>query len=173
MKIERIITDNLDENCYLLTIGNKCLLIDPGSSFELIKSKIGDKKLLKVLITHKHFDHIGALRDIMDLYKVDYMDYETLKEQEYSIEDFKFSVIFNPGHSYDSVSYYFKDVNSIFVGDFIFKDSIGRCDLDTGNFELMNVSIEKIKKYPEDMIIYPGHGDQTTLGREILYNRFF
>ena len=57
-----------------------------------------------------------------------------------------------------SVSYYFKDLNSIFSGDFIFYENIGRCDLPTGNYNIMKESINKIKKYNNSIKIYPGHG---------------
>ena len=70
--------------------------------------KIGDKEILGVLITHNHFDHVGALS-----YFEDYNIYSSsnLEEKEYNIGPFKFDVIFTPGHSSDSTSYYFKDDN--------------------------------------------------------------
>ena len=73
----------------------------------------------------------------------------------------------------DSICFYFYKDKVMFVGDFIFKDSIGRCDLEGGNISLMKESIEKIKKYDDDITIYPGHGEFTTLGREKLENYYF
>ena len=61
----------------------------------------------------------------------------------------------------------------MFCGDFIFKDSIGRCDLSGGNIIEMLKSINKIKEYPKDITIYPGHGTKTTLGYEINNNPYF
>ena len=61
----------------------------------------------------------------------------------------------------------------MFVGDFIFKDTVGRCDLPTGSSSEMDKSIEKIKAYDDDITLYPGHGDETTLGREKQYNLYF
>ena len=61
----------------------------------------------------------------------------------------------------------------MFCGDFIFRDSIGRCDLDDGSISDMITSINKIKKYDKDVIVYPGHGDITTLGYEINNNPYF
>lgn len=63
------------------------------------------------------------------------------------------------------VSYLFE--NNLFCGDFIFKGSIGRCDLPSGNFQEMQKSIAQIIKYDQDIIIYPGHGSKTTLKEEI------
>ena len=61
----------------------------------------------------------------------------------------------------------------MFSGDFIFKDSIGRWDLPGGNMNEMIKSIDKIKMYPKDIVIYPGHGEETTLGYEINNNPYF
>ena len=59
------------------------------------------------------------------------------------------------------------------TGDFLFKGTIGRCDLDGGNFSFMYDSIQKIKQYDDDIVIYPGHGESSTLGEEKKYNPYF
>ena len=100
-------------------------------------------------------------------------NYSNLEEKEYTISDFSFEVIYNPGHTSDSISYYFKDIESLFCGDFIFYESIGRCDLPTGNINKMKESIKKIKKYPKNIKIYPGHDISTTLNYEIENNIYF
>ena len=61
----------------------------------------------------------------------------------------------------------------MFCGDFIFKGCIGRCDLAGGDIRIMMKSIDKIKKYNDDIIVYPGHGDKTTLGYEKENNIYF
>lgn len=168
MKVERVETGYLKENCYVISIGNQLLVIDPGDDFLKIKSLIGNRKVLGVLITHYHFDHVGALQEVMDLYKVPVIDYRSNKSQ--SIGPFKFEIIKTPGHKEDCVTYYFKDDEIMFVGDFIFKDSIGRCDLDGGNVSDMKKSIDKIKKYDKKIVMYPGHGDKTSLEYELKNN---
>ena len=170
MKIEIIKVGELETNCYILEKNNNILLIDPGDESDKIIDKINDKKLIAILITHNHCDHIGALNDILSKYKVDVYNKNNLEEKEYNIGEFKFKVIFNPGHTEDSISYLFD--NNLFCGDFIFKDSIGRWDLPTGNYEKLLNSIEKIKKY-NDLIIYPGHGNKTTLEKEKRNNYYF
>ena len=85
---------------------------------------------------------------------------------------FNFEVIYNPGHTDDSISYYFKEENILFSGDFIFKGSVGRTDLGGNNLDMLN-SINKIKQYNKDIIIEPGHGEETTLEYELKYNPFF
>ena len=98
---------------------------------------------------------------------------DLLEEKEYLIGPFKFNVIINSGHTTDSISFYFREEKVMFVGDFIFLDSIGRCDLEGGNFSSMRESIKKIKAYADDIVIFPGHGDKTTLGYEKENNYYF
>ena len=170
MQIEIVVVGPLEENCYILKKDNKVLVIDPGAEIDKIQNAIGDSPVVGVLITHNHFDHIGALshfnKDIV-------YDFSNLEEKEYNIEEFKFKVIHTPGHSRDRISYYFKEINSLFCGDFIFFENIGRCDLPTGSFTIMKESIDKIKKYPQDIKVYPGHGESTTIKHEIENNIYF
>lgn len=173
MEIEKVIVGELEENCYILSKNSSCIVIDPGSEFNKIKNKIGNNKVAAVLITHHHFDHIGALKEMVSYYKCNVYDYNNLEEKEYIVEPFKFKVITNPGHTMDSISFYFESLNAMFVGDFIFLDNIGRCDLEGGNFSLMRKSIAKIKTYDDNIIIYPGHGSKTLLGYEKENNYYF
>lgn len=177
MKIETIKVGYLKTNCYLIIKNQKCIIVDPGDEFEKIKNKIDTLKLnpIKVLITHHHFDHVGALDDIMKSYKIDMIDFNNYKNDNeiIEIEDFIFKMIYTPGHKSDLITYYFFDENKMFCGDFIFKNDIGRWDLDTGNKEEMLESIKKIKNYPKNTIIYPGHGDITDLNYEINNNIYF
>lgn len=172
IKVEKIEVGYLKENCYILKQGNNVLVIDPGDEYEKIKNVIGSSKVVGILITHNHFDHIGARDDLSKYYKVPVYDYNNLEEKEYTIEPFKFKVIKTPGHSIDSVTYYFENESIMFVGDFIFKDGIGRCDLTGGDIDTMYKSISKIKTYP-DCIIYPGHGSETSLNIEKENNPYF
>ena len=172
MNIEIVKVGFLNENCYILSINNKSLVIDPGDEYLKIKRKLGNNELLGILITHRHFDHIGALDEFINDYNVKVFEFNNLEEKLYEIGPFKFNVIFNPGHSTDSVTYYFKNEGIMFVGDFIFKNGIGRCDLKGGNSKAMSESIDKIKKY-NSCIIYPGHGDKTKLEDEKKNNPFF
>lgn len=173
MQIEKVITGTLEENCYILIKNNTCIVIDPGSDYLKIKQKIGDNRVLGVLITHSHFDHVGALRYFLTKKSVKIFKKSNILEQEYKIGDFLFNCIYTPGHSDDSISFYFKEDNCMFVGDFIFKDSIGRCDLPSGNCNEMNKSIEKIKIYDDNIKIYSGHYEETTLGYEKNNNIYF
>ena len=157
MEIKKIVTGALDENCYVLIENKEALVIDPGDDYLNIKEAIGDNKILGVLITHSHFDHIGALDELLNYYHVKVNEYEKLPNMK---------VIKSPGHTKDSVSYYFPEFNVIFCGDFIFKDAFGRLDLG-GNAKDMLHSLEKLEKYDKKIHLYPGHGESSTLEKEI------
>ena len=89
-----------------------------------------------------------------------------------TVGDFKFQVILTPGHSKDSISFYFPEENKMFVGDFIFQESIGRCDLPGGSEIEMKNSLERLKKYSKEITLYPGHGEVTTLDYELTHNPY-
>ena len=172
IEIKTMKVGRLETNCYILIKNNKCLIIDPGDEAEKIVDKVGKNKIVAILITHGHFDHVGALKKIVDKYNCEVYKYENLEEKEYLIDQFKFKIIFTPGHSSDSVTYYFEDCNKMFCGDFIFRENIGRCDLPTGNLDIMYESISKIKKY-NNIDVLPGHGDFTTIDYEKEHNIYF
>ena len=172
MKIKCIETGYLRENCYIVENNSSCIVIDPGDDFLKIEKNI-EKPVVAVFVTHRHFDHIGALDKVLSKYKCALYDRETSMEKEYQIDGFQFKIIFNPGHSKDSISFYFYKEKIMFVGDFIFKNNIGRCDLEGGSFSEMMKSIKKIKEYDDDIAIYPGHGPSTTLIEEKEENIYF
>lgn len=172
MKINRVVTGYLEENCYILSKGDGCLVVDPGDNYLKIKECIGNKKVEGVLVTHHHFDHISSLTSLLKDYHTKEYSFSNLKEGAFSLEKFAFEVIYTPGHTEDSISFYFKEENLLFTGDFLFKESIGRWDFPTGDFSSMQESINKIIKYDDDVLVFPGHGDKTTLGHEKNNNQY-
>lgn len=172
MEIKKVITGVLDENCYVLIKNNTAIIIDPGDDYLDIKEAIGENKILAVLITHSHFDHIGALRNFLTKRSIKIFKKSSLEEKEYTIGDFKFKCIYTPGHSKDSVSFFFEENNCMFVGDFIFKESIGRTDLPGGDNNDMKESLNKLLTFNESITLYPGHDDETTLKYEKEHNPY-
>lgn len=172
MKVKIVEVGYLRTNCYILEKDNKCLIIDPGYEADLIISNI-KCDLIGVLITHHHSDHISALPNILKYKDVKVYDFNNLKEGKISIGPFNFEVIYTPGHTNDSMSYYFYEDDIMFTGDFLFHGDTGRTDLDGGSNSDMIRSIEKIKKYKDNIIIYPGHEESTTLGNEKKHNILF
>ncbi len=186
MNIKKIVVGPLLENCYFLVKNNDLIIIDPGDEFKKIDKIITNNQfnLCAILITHAHFDHVGALNDLVYKYKVpvyynninkeiDYTRLIDVIEGDYSVNDFNFKVIYTKGHRNDLVTYYFYDDNVMFTGDFLFKNNIGRCDLEYSDILDMRKSIDKIKKYDDNIRIYPGHGDETVLGKEKENNFYF
>ena len=173
MKIDCVVVGELRENCYLIEKNHECLLIDPGDDYYKILKFIENKNVIGVLITHSHYDHIASLEKLVHKGNYPVYDYYSLEEGVKMIGGFCLEVIFTPGHKEDCVCYYFRDDKVMFVGDFLFQGSIGRVDLDGGNMVDMKKSIQKIKKYDDDIVIYPGHGNLSVLGIEKRYNPYF
>lgn len=156
MKINSVVVGPLDTNCYILNNNGKVIIIDPGDEKDKIINEVNGE-VVGIIITHHHFDHVGALDEIKKYFKL---------EENVKSDIFDYEIIETPGHTSDSRSIYFKNEKVMFTGDFLFYRSIGRTDLDTGSDIDMIKSLEKISKYPDDIIIYPGHGPKSTLGRE-------
>ncbi len=160
MNIKTIQVGPLETNCYILSIDNECIIVDPGDEFLKIKKEIGDKKVIGCLVTHFHQDHIEALEELVSYYDIE------INKSQYG--KFEYEIIETPGHTFDSKTFYFKKDNIMFTGDFIFYRSIGRTDLG-GNNKDMITSLENFKKYDDSITIYPGHGPSTILGEEKKY----
>jgi len=158
MKIKKLILGVLNTNCYLVIKNNYCLIIDPASDAQTIIKECENFKVVGILVTHHHFDHILALNELEEFYH--------LKHNEKKENIFSYEIIKTPGHARDSLAFYFPEEKVMFTGDFIFLNTCGRCDLETSSVLDMKASLHKISKYPSDIIIYPGHGESTILGAE-------
>lgn len=202
MIVDRIVTGLIEENCYIIHQDKKALIIDPGADAGSIINKVTELDVLPVavLLTHCHFDHIGALEEIRNYYHIpvyvspleqswlvnpefnssatfnhpiicEPAEYE-LEMRDYEIADFHFKVVPTPGHSIGSVSYIFDDF--VISGDALFKGSIGRTDLYTGDYDALISGIKKhLFSLPDDFKVFPGHRDATTIGYEKETNPYF
>lgn len=167
MDLKCVITGYLDENCYIISKNGNCLIVDPGDDYNKIKEAIGENKVLGVLITHQHADHIGALRNFLTKRSIKVFKSSNIEQgQIINIADFEFKGYHTPGHSKDSVTFFFEEDNLMFVGDFIFKESVGRTDLPGGSEEELRESIAWLLKYDDSIVLYPGHYESTTIGYE-------
>ena len=162
MEINKVVVGDYETNCYVISIDNDVLIIDPGDEYEKIIDLVNGRNILGILITHSHFDHVGALKYFNNVV----YDYNNLSEKSYTIGNFNFDVIYTPGHTKDSICFYFKKDNVMFTGDFIFKGAIGRIDLGGDKVDMFK-SLNKISKYDKSIKLYPGHGDYTYLKDEI------
>ena len=166
MRVELIKVGALKTNCYFVINDNKCIIIDPGAEALKIINFVITNSFTPVgyLITHTHFDHIEALDEVKSKFNINLMKANDL---------FKYEIIETPGHKEDCLSFYFKEEGIIFTGDTLFKGTVGRTDLLGGCHETTLKTIEKLKKFPNETIVYPGHGDSTTIGYEKENNPWF
>ena len=180
---------------------NKACLIDPAVYDEKIMGVIFSKELTVeyIILTHGHFDHIlGAnkfrektgAKIVSHEIETEYLENpdksltsirsgETvsadilLKENDVlTFGDISLRVIHTPGHTKGSCCFVCGSEKIMFSGDTLFKNSIGRYDLYGGNYDILMKSLQKIKNLKENYKIYPGHGDNTTLDREISGNPY-
>lgn len=206
LKIEQIRTGVIQENCYLIYNGSNLLIIDPGAESEKIEARIKKTGCTPkaILLTHTHYDHIGAVEELRTQYSIPVyvspLEQEWLSDPilnlsgvgrhdnipniivepaefeleltDYEIGGMTFAVVPTPGHSIGSVSFIFDDF--VVTGDALFRGSIGRSDLHTGDMQQL---LHSIKTYlftlPDELPAYPGHGDVTTIGHEKKTNPFF
>ena len=108
LDIKTIKVGYLQTNCYIVSDKENCIIIDPGDEFEKIRKNIVNN-VIAILVTHNHFDHVGALSKLKNEYNVPVFDYNNLEEGNLNIKGFNIEIINSPGHTEDSVIYYFKD----------------------------------------------------------------
>lgn len=204
MKIERIVNGKWEENCYIVSNDKDAVIIDPGGNFEIIKEYINknEYKLWAVINTHAHFDHIGAVADVVgefdipfylhaadkrllrsaNLYMSLFMGEAPIKVPSIDIELDKTELPLVFGSlTIDTIftpghtdgGVCFLIGDLFFTGDTLMKGSIGRLDLPGGNKEKMKISLQKISSMPVDLKIYPGHGESSTIGEELQSNESF
>ena len=202
MDIKRFVLKPLDTNCYIIYKEKRGIVIDPGGDVISVVDFIKNKEIHieYILNTHLHFDHtlgnsdlkiltnapiLANNRDryllttelgkggIMGLPKVPSFEFENIDEGEYEFLGEKCIILSTPGHTPGSLSFYFPDYDIVFVGDLIFFHSIGRTDFPGGDFNILLRSIKKkIYTLPDDTIIYPGHGEPTSVKEEKIHNPF-
>lgn len=196
MLIKTIPVGQLETNCYIVTDENtlECAVIDPGDESNTILNYLEDNHLIcrAILITHGHYDHVGAAQAVMeetgaDLY-IHELDSTTSPAEahykfllpeggrfydegdEIHIGSLVFHVMFTPGHSPGGVTLVCED--AIFCGDTLFRGSCGRTDLPGGNMEEELRSIKRICKLNGSYDVYPGHMDSSSLDRERAFNYY-
>lgn len=185
---------------YLLEGEKTAALIDTGMGMIPlggITQSLTDKPIVGIL-THGHFDHIGAVDYLYEHYhcpiyihqddlgllqdvKANLSVFEKpfivkapaiVSKEKMKISDFEIVWLHLPGHCPGSSMIYLPKENIIFSGDVLFKGSIGRYDFPNSSKHDTNISLGKIKEYDFNAIIYPGHGPSTTLKDEQLYNPY-
>ncbi len=201
MEIKKINDLYSDENTYFLIEKGDAIVIDPGCPYEKIKEFLKDIKIKYIFLTHCHFDHISSVNQIIDETgalvccsreceeniknvnvslttmglgrpeTIDKADIILKDGDEFDFNGNKIKIIETPGHTNCSVCY--KAGNVLFTGDTLFYQSVGRHDLPTGNGSVLHNSIKtKIYNLPNETLIYPGHGRESTVSYEKKFNFF-
>lgn len=197
------------ENTYVLhDATQECVIIDPGCYDKKEQAILTDfisankLKVVKLLNTHCHIDHVFGNKFVLDTYQVPFLIHKSdlptlqsvpvyapaygfplyqptqptgfLKEGELVLFGHtQLEILFTPGHAPGHVVFYNEAAKACIGGDVLFQRSIGRTDLPGGNFETLIQSIHsQLFTLPNDVRVYPGHGPSTTIGEEKQSNPF-
>lgn len=208
MKISKF-TPGEDKTCNIYIIGEEgepCVIIDPGTNDNDFLDRYVDKhhggKILGILLTHGHYDHISGLaslkhdapvmchseeadflvephyngtgwhNELEDIVLNNIEPYLLSDEDEIKLGNYIFKVIHTPFHTRGSVCYYVKEEKALFSGDTLFHLTVGRTDLPTGSNRTVDSSLRKLIDIPDDVKVYPGHGVASTIGIEKTHNLF-
>lgn len=191
-----VILNFLSVNCFILNAegSDRALIVDPGSSTKKIYAKIDELGLKPegILLTHAHVDHISAVPEVVAKYNIPVWIHPDDLELYFSPDNalrpwmdtvpglpkpvdecpkagMNFTIIHTPGHSRGSCCFYFPEDKFILSGDTMFQGTYGRTDFPGGSETAIFKSIrEKLLTLPENTIVYPGHGDTTTIADEKL-----
>lgn len=191
MFLRRIPVGAIESNCYLFGDG---IIIDPGADGDFILEtikKVGFKPR-KIVLTHSHYDHIGAALFLKERFKIDILAHSSsakyLQNSDLNLSSFfgdpvsftpdvflenddliasdttHLSAIHTPGHSLCSICLYDGE-GILFSGDTLFDGGYGRYDLPGSDFNQLKTSLKKILSLPDDTVFYPGHGGHSTVGK--------
>ncbi len=195
----------LGTNCYIVYGTEEALIVDPGGDAEKVTQFLTRHHItpIAILLTHAHFDHIGAVDELRKKYDIDVFLHELeaswledpskngsllftqqkvqtekpdqfLYPKKMQLGEFSFNVLHTPGHSPGSVSFVFTKEQFVISGDVLFQQGIGRTDLPGGDYQQLEKSIKEIL-YTLDgsFTVYPGHGPETNIEFEKKHNPFF
>lgn len=206
LEVEMLTVGPVAENCFLLRRegSDRLLVVDPGEEAERILAAVEatGAAVEAILVTHCHFDHIGAvapvaeatgapvycpeievpvLADIMAFVPWEgFGPFESYEADEIvrggetlELAGMELDVVFTPGHSPGHVTYAVRGEEAIFSGDVLFQGSVGRVDLPGGDGPTLLASIAGLlDAYPDETVVHPGHMGLTTLGAERATNPF-
>lgn len=197
--VKKIAVGMLETNCYVIydDVTKIGACVDPGGSKERILSFLQEEgiELQKILLTHGHFDHVGALHKLKEhtnaTVSIGKFEKKLLSKPEENLSsqfgveisltadhyledremikvgDMELQTIFTPGHTKGGVCFYLEKEHILFSGDTLFFNSVGRTDFPTGNMEELSNSVHgRLFVLPDDVKVYPGHGSETTIGYE-------
>ncbi|NNE13113.1 MAG: MBL fold metallo-hydrolase [Ilumatobacter sp.] len=182
VEVHRVVVGSYDNNVFVVRCRRtgEAVLIDAANEHELLLELCRTLGVQRVLETHGHWDHIGAVAQLRDAgYEVGVtsQDAPMLKDVGYDVflDDaevieigrLRFDAIHNPGHTPGSISFKLRDTPLLFTGDTLFPGGPGATGFEGGDFDTIISSIDdKLFTFPDYTIVLPGHGVDTTIGRE-------
>ncbi len=200
LEIFRKTVGDMGTNCYIMVNHDtkECIVFDPAAEAEVLKEIFYDPsfRLQAIFLTHGHYDHIGAVKELKDTYGVPVYASKEENEQVLGRLEVNLSAMFGrpmtlqadqvlrdgekveiigttltciltPGHTAGGMCYYNEELQSVIAGDTLFCESVGRTDFPTGNGAvLMNSIHEKLFTLPDETKVFPGHMDSTTIAWE-------
>lgn len=202
MKITSLQVAPIGANCYIVSSKADVLIIDPGGDAEKIIEKTEGKPVKYILLTHTHYDHIGALNDLIKVFPdalvaVHFLEKEWLYDPKKNLSigfytDFIYcgnvAIELSDGSELEFAGHTIKVIHTpghtpgcvcyqiedvLFSGDTLFKSSVGRADLPGGDgISLIRNIKEKLYVLPGNTVVYPGHEGTTTIGWERTRNPF-
>jgi hydroxyacylglutathione hydrolase len=206
LDVEMFTVGMVQENCFLVRPqgGDRAVLVDPGEEAPRLLRAIEDAgvRLDAILLTHTHFDHVGAvapvaratgapvycpqlevpvLQDVMAFvpwpgfgpYESWDPEHTVAGGETLELAGLTLDVVFTPGHSPGHVTYAVRGEGALFSGDVLFQGSVGRIDLPGGDGPTLMRSIATLlERFDDDTVVHPGHMGVTTLGRERATNPF-
>lgn len=187
MKGMNVTVGPLQTNCYIVfdESDNIGVIIDPGDEAASILDVVRTLKLdiRAIFLTHTHFDHIGAVKQIQQTLNIPVYvckDETNIKKDwdvryagdndTVKIGSLTYEFIVTPGHSPGSMC--IKVEETLFSGDTLFRGSCGRCDLPGGDYKEMMRSLKRISLLSGNYAVFPGHGPKTTLNYERMNNPY-
>lgn len=193
LKINTVPVGMLQTNCYTVAAqgSKRCLLIDPGDSAGKLLNLLQREQLIPaaILLTHGHFDHDGAAKAISEVFDCPVYIHEaelslpaafpsgrrfythtTAEGDTLELAGLHIRVLHTPGHTPGSLCYLIED--ALFAGDTLFAGGCGRTDFPGGDPAQMLKSLLRLAAMEQDLAVYPGHGESTTLAAEKRYNPY-
>jgi len=179
-ELTKMAVGSMDNNVYFIVVGDEVAVVDGGSNeLDAVLGELGDRPLEMVLQTHNHGDHVVTLRDLVDRTKApvyahpaDALSVPTEKLDDgatIGIGGCLVKVLHTPGHTPGGVCFLLEESGEshLFAGDTLFPGGPGNTRGNAGAFATIMQSLdEKLFVLPDDTIVYPGHGDDTTIGAE-------
>ena len=185
----------LGANCYIVSDGTCCAIIDPGDNGPALHDALRVLTVSAILLTHGHFDHVGGVRALQaetgapvylsshDLclpaelsggLPAEFIDLSQEAASAITVGSITFDVLETPGHCPGSVCFWAKDgqEEALFTGDTLFQGSMGRTDFPGGDLTAMQLSLQRLSQLPPSLAVYPGHGPASTIGDERRWNPF-